>query len=113
MGDIADYIPIGHRNAISRQQLVIRSGIPDRGIRRAIKESNFLICNLQDGKGYFIPDETEEGLVRAFRAQEQRRSLSVTKTVKLCDKWMRQNRKEGNDLEKNQMSLFDYMEGRV
>lgn len=109
MTDIAMYIPVGHKNAISRQQLVMRSGIPDRKIRRAIKESKCLICNLQDGNGYFIPDTTEESLVRAYRAQEQRRSLSVADTVKLCDDWIRRSKR--NKEENIQLNIDDLMEG--
>lgn len=108
--DIADYIPVGYKNAISRQQLVIRSGMSDRAVRQAVKDSETLICNLSDGRGYFIPSSTEERYVRAFRAQENHRGLSTGKTVKKCDQWIREKRQENNDLVKNQMSLFDYME---
>ena len=77
--DIADYIPVGYKNAISRQQLVIRSGMSDRAVRQAVKDSEALICNLSDGRGYFIPSPTEERYVRAFRAQESHRGLSTGK----------------------------------
>ena len=108
MKDIADYIPVGYQNAISRHQLCIRSGLSDRDVRRAVKASHRLICNLSDGRGYFIPSENEEKYVRAFRIQENRRSLTTTKTVKQCDRWIRENRKKKNTLESEQMSLFDY-----
>lgn len=108
--DIAQYIPVGYKNAISREQLRIRCGLNDRQMRDAVKQSEALICNLQDGKGYFIPAENEERYVRMFRAQESRRSLTTGKTVKKCDEWIRKIRKDGNDLNKNQLTLADWME---
>lgn len=111
MRDIADYIPVGYENAITRAQLSIRSGLSDREVRKAVKASRELICNLSDGRGYFRPAEGEERYVRAFRRQESRRSLTTTKTVKQCDAWIRKSRETESDLVKNQMSIFDFIGG--
>ena len=110
MKDIAEYVPIGYKNAISRTQLAIRSGLSDRQLRKAIKDSNSLICNLSDGEGYFIPGDGEERFVRAFRTQESRRSLTTTQTVKKCDAWIREHRRKKSILETGQMDIFDFLQ---
>lgn len=38
---IIDYIPVGHKNAVTRKQLVILTGLSDRKIRNMIQEE----CN--------------------------------------------------------------------
>lgn len=109
--DIAYYIPVGHENAISRQQLCIRTGLGDRQVREAVKASQILICNLSDGNGYFIPTEEETRLVKAFKRQEGRRTLSSSKTVKKCDQWLKSQAEKNNDLKNKQMSIFDMLGG--
>lgn len=52
--NIEDYIPIGHKNAISRKSLISKLNIQDRNIRELISQSPELIVNI--GKGYFIVD---------------------------------------------------------
>ena len=55
---IIDYIPVGHKNAVTRKQLVILTGLSDRKIRNMIQEEcnrEHPILNMQDGKGYFQP----------------------------------------------------------
>lgn len=109
--DIAYYIPVGHENAISRQQLCIRTGLGDRQVREAVKTSKILICNLSDGSGYFIPRDDEINLVKAFKLQEGRRTFSTSKTVKKCDAWLKELAEKNNELVNNQISLFDIMGG--
>lgn len=56
-------IPEGHENAISRKDLVDKVGLADRVVRRAIEKARgkgYIICNFQDGKGYFKPKNIEE-----------------------------------------------------
>lgn len=55
--NIFDYIPTGHKNAVSRRWLQTTTHMSDRMVRRLIAEVNKndcdaeLIINLQDGKG--------------------------------------------------------------
>lgn len=61
--DIIEYIPTGKKNAVSRAQLVILTGITDRAIREAIQafnESGEGIIACECGKGYFVPETKEE-----------------------------------------------------
>jgi hypothetical protein len=73
MMQVTDAVPYGHENAVTREELVRRTGMPDRFIREAISRSDELIINLQDGKGYFkpLPEETDlvDAWVRLFRAR--------------------------------------------
>lgn len=76
---IIDYIPVGHKNAVTRKQLVILTGLSDRKIRNMIQEEcnrEHPILNMQDGKGYFQPAYDEMHLVRLYRAQENHRTLA-------------------------------------
>lgn len=58
---ILDYIPTGHRNAISRRRLRELTGMTDRNLREAISAAgaDAAIVNMQNGEGYFIPDEND------------------------------------------------------
>ena len=51
--DIKKYIPKGHENAVSIDTLIAMTGMSNRQVRRAIAESDAIILNMQDGKGYF------------------------------------------------------------
>lgn len=53
--DIANYIPMGSKNAISREDLRILTGLDDRTLRDQINKSEELIINLTDGRGYYRP----------------------------------------------------------
>jgi len=62
--NIIDYIQTGKANAISRQQLSDLTGLSDREVRRLIEAArqHHAICNLQDGKGYFMASNIQEAL---------------------------------------------------
>lgn len=47
--NIIDYIPYGRENAVSRQELVMRTGMSDRAVRKAIQL-------LREGGGW-LPNE--------------------------------------------------------
>ena len=53
---IAEYIPYGHENAISRPELCRRSGLRDRDVRRGIereRKNGEVIISLSGAEGYF------------------------------------------------------------
>ena len=56
--DILDYIRTGHDRAITRAELSDLTGIDDRTIRDMIHYArrDIPILNMQDGRGYFVPD---------------------------------------------------------
>ncbi len=52
---LAEYLPEGHENAVSRPELSRRSGLCDRHVRKCIEQENLtgeLILN--NGEGYFL-----------------------------------------------------------
>lgn len=80
--NILDYIPTGRVNAITRHALAIRTGISDRQVRDLIHYArrDIPILNMQDGRGYFIPDMNdgvERELLAAYVRQEEKRLKSI------------------------------------
>lgn len=56
--DVIKFIPVGHKNAVSREYLARVTGLTDRQIRMEIHlaRRERPIINLSDGSGYYIPD---------------------------------------------------------
>lgn len=86
--NIADYIPFGKDNAISRKRLSEITGLSDRKLREviALERRNTIIINLSNGQGYFQPiNGLEDDLVVDYYKQENSRlkrigwSLSATR----------------------------------
>lgn len=79
--NIADYIPYGKKNAVSRAELHRLTGIPDRDIRDAIKRANKAltaegkaIVSSAGSRGYWITEDMAE--MEAYLAEGNRRSKS-------------------------------------
>lgn len=78
---IACLIPIGRRNAISREDLAAAMHTTDRKMRKAVaeaKKQGLMICN--DGDGYYQSDELND-LWRQYR-RETARAMSILKARK-------------------------------
>ena len=65
--NILDYVAIGQENAISRRDLAYCLSTNDRTMRQIVELSrisagslNEVICNFQDGKGYFRAENTDD-----------------------------------------------------
>ena len=74
--NIADYIPFGKDNAISRKGLSEITGLSDRKLREviALERRNTIIINLSNGQGYFQPiNGLEDDLVVDYYKQENSR----------------------------------------
>lgn len=104
---IEDYIPFGAKNAVTRGQLCIQTGLSDRKIRELIEKSNVLIINL--GSGYFQPLETEERLVRSYWSKEAHRMKSQKHKFRKIELWLA--KKHRSELERSQMTIFDFIGG--
>ena len=82
---IADYIPHGYDNRVSRSELVQLSGHTYRKVRDAIAEENIsgdeIIISI-DG-GYFIPDGSKEdrAYLNEYIAKEQHRAAEIKKKL--------------------------------
>ncbi len=75
---IADFIPTGQANAITRKQLVMLTNLCDRKVRELISQARadgVPILNHQDGRGYYISDNPQE--IRRFAMQELSRAATI------------------------------------
>lgn len=87
--DIKKYIPKGHENAVSIDTLMAMTGMSNRMVRRAIAESDAIILNMQDGKGYFRMNprtKAERAFAEKYSAQEKSRGWSVLRKAFRVDK---------------------------
>ena len=90
--NIVDLIPKGSANAISREDLLNRCiifGIAfnDRAMRKAIEDArkSVTILNMQDGRGYFLPDKNDHDKLRHYINQEHDRSISILRNLKMAN----------------------------
>ena len=108
--NILDYIPTGSGNAVERTILRFRTGLKDRQMRKLIHfaRREIPILNMQDSKGYFIPDMNDEKdvqLLIRYVLQEEIRLKSIgwslmdaRKTLRNCgidwhdEKWQKKNK---------------------
>ena len=93
--DITEYIPYGANNAITRDELLkvadyFVEGITDRSMRRlleASKQNGNIIINMQDGRGYFRPENKEE--IERYIRQEEARAKKIQFNLKSARKALR------------------------
>lgn len=93
---IADLIPVGRENAISKErlmQLCITSGLIDdsttdknRLMRRLIAKDrvDFVILNLSDGNGYYRVSHDDLLDLQRYIKQEESRAKKVFKNITLA-----------------------------
>lgn len=78
---IENYIPYGKDNAVTREELVMRTGLSDRQVRDCIEEAKrergACICNLSDSKGYFFPTIEEYQQLKSYIDQEESRAKKI------------------------------------
>ena len=75
---VAGFLGYGKQNAIKRDDLCRMMGVGDRQMRDLLAEAGedgLIICNDQDGQGYYIAD-TDEELQRQY-IQETNRAMST------------------------------------
>ena len=73
----------GRDLANSRQWLSTRTGLNDRYVRELIEElrmDGFLICNAQNGWGYYLADDMDEVLDQY--KQDMARAMSILRRMK-------------------------------
>ena len=74
---------VGRDLANSRHWIAMNTGMSDRWVRRMIEElrcDGVLICNRQDGNGYYIAENTFD-ILRQYR-QDMDRAMSILKRMK-------------------------------
>jgi len=75
---LSEIIPYGRQNAIKREDLAAKLGLPDRLARRQIelaRRGGLFIIAEQRGQGYYITNDTKE-MTRQFW-QDTHRALSI------------------------------------
>ena len=87
--NIADLIPQGKGNAITRQQLVKITGLTDREVRKEISLARFNEPILSTEKGYYKPDTWVE--VERWIAQEQARAKSIFRSMRGAREYLKNN----------------------
>ena len=104
---IADLVPVGRENAISRKMLValcVEKGLvsdsikdKDRAMRNLLKDARkeYVIINLSDGRGYYRPTYKEMTDLNRYIRQEKKR------------------KKKGPEDKKAEALLEDYRKGRL
>lgn len=89
---IADYVPMGHDNAITLSGLVYITGLDERKIRNEISKSDELIINMQDGCGYFRPLPEDIEYVIGWQQIIRSRIRELLRRTKEARLWVRQVR---------------------
>lgn len=87
--EIKDFIPWGHENAVKIDTLMAMTGLTNREVRKAIAESDAMILNMQDGKGYFRLSPSTKAdieLGKRYVAQEKSRGWACIKRALKVDK---------------------------
>lgn len=92
--DILTYLNTGSKHAIKRKWLCYKTKLSDRSMRDMLHEARKTIpvINLQNGKGYFIPDmnlDSDRNMLVRWVKQEQSRikesQLCVDVAIKTLD----------------------------
>ncbi len=85
--DLIEMVPrllrYGKENARTRREIVTESGYDDRTVREVIekaRDAGWLVCNDQDGSGYYLGWTTDE-IERQYK-RDQARALSILKRQK-------------------------------
>lgn len=88
--NLLDFIPYGHDNAVTREELARLTHLPDRIIRAKIQDlrQHHAILNMQDGRGYFRPLESEYALVKLWLGQTRSRANECAQSLNGASSWL-------------------------
>lgn len=89
--NIADLIPVGKENAVTREQLCQLTGLGDRANRKLIEIARIegaIIINQSDGKGYYVSED--EADIRRQINTNHHRAMSILRQQKLLRQKLRE-----------------------
>ena len=88
---VLDCLNEGKENAVTRKQLMMLTGMPDRAVRSEIERlrQKYVILNDQDGCGYYI--ETDKASIARYVRQEESRAKSIFRNLKVARKRLKEN----------------------
>lgn len=81
-------LPCSYENRLTRQELVIKTGLSDRMVRRTIENmrlKGIRVCSDSDYAGYYIASDQSEYMM--FRGTLIARLKSLAKTVRAMDSY--------------------------
>ena len=81
--DLVKKIPSGQANAVTRAELARLTQLPDRQLRELLeiaRDKGHLICNDQDGRGYYLAETIDE--IESQYRRDHTRALSILKRLK-------------------------------
>ena len=86
--------------------IATHTGLPERAVRNRIEElrnEGYLICNLQNGKGYFLAENDED--VKTQYRQDCARAMSILRRIKPFRKYLK-----SLEDDENQINFMDILE---
>jgi len=112
---IMTFIPVGHKNAVSRHELALLMELNDREMRYLIMDARvegYLILNRQDGLGYFTVEPREDGTysdeslddIAAQYLQNRKRALVILAQQKKMEKILKSS---GRMIGRNVLTTYD------
>lgn len=83
MIDILEYIPVGSGSTpISREELVMRTGMSDRAVRDEISRAKRKHPIVNVGRGYYLAEDPDDPNLRAYIVQEMNRIREISKGLR-------------------------------
>lgn len=115
---IENFIPTGHKNAVTRAQLVILTGQNDRKNRRQIEDAiKRGIPIVNNGDGYFRPDKSDKEdmrLARLYYMTETARIKAESDRLKALRDFIPIERKKRSAWQiEGQTDIFDFIGGEI
>lgn len=83
---------VGQKNAISKQEIVRRTGLNERVVRNFIAElrdDGYLIISTSQSKGYYFPSSKSEA--EHFVNEMEKRGRKCFAAVSFARQWIKQN----------------------
>lgn len=87
--NIVDFIPKAPCEPISRLDLSILTGLPDRALRREIANAKLEVPIVNVGGGYYIATDPNDKNLVHYIMQETSRAIEVFNGIKACRKLAR------------------------
>ena len=83
MSNIMDYIPVGKESEpITRESLVMWTGMTDRQVRQAIKVAKSIFPIVNIGEGYYVADDPDDPGLAEYIRRESHRIKEISRGLK-------------------------------
>ena len=100
---------VGHKNAQTRKELCKRLRCYDRMLREGIEvlRADYAVLNRDDGKGYYLPEETDSGRAdtKRWHERQERRVQAIRASQAGALKFIGMGRREPKGVY-GQLSMF-------